>query len=227
MIKQFLCCFLITLLPVTVASGLHEESGVSEFGSPVEVTEEQLREAEQHLSSLGYQTGPIDGYPDEATFYAVIAFQRMMNQPPTGSLTLRELAMLRTAPPLKGKFEGFLHVEVSLSKQLLMLVNADATVKAILPISSGSEKSYRYARRLHSSRTPLGTFTIFRKVDGWRRSPLGVMYYPSYFIRGFAIHGTPSFSKSPSTHGCIAIPLFIAQYLSSQTPIGTTVMVYK
>jgi lipoprotein-anchoring transpeptidase ErfK/SrfK len=53
-----------------------------------------------------------------------------------------------------------------------------------------------------------------------------VLYYPSYFIGGFAVHGYPDVPPYPASHGCARIPMWIAQTVYAQTPYGSAVYVY-
>ena len=70
--------------------------------------------------------------------------------------------------------------------------------------------------------TPLGTWHVYRTVPGYD----WVLYYPLYFLRGFAIHGYPSVPPYPASHGCVRIPMWIATSLYSGHGLGTTVVVY-
>ncbi len=63
-------------------------------------------------------------------------------------------------------------------------------------------------------------------MSGWRRSPLGLLYYPNYFSDGLAIHGNPSVPRSPQSHGCIRIPMSAAREMSNRLPVGTIVLIY-
>ncbi len=184
-------------------------------------------EAEQRLSDLGYWIGAIDGYPDETTRFAALAFQRESKLPPTGVLTQIELQALRVASPIRPQITGMFHIEVNLSKQLLFIVTPNGTVENILPVNTGSGKKFSQGGRTRRAYTPIGTFTVYRKIEAWRQSPLGMMYYPSYIQGGVAIHGSQNIPKFPSTFGCIAVPLFAAEALSKLMPIGTIVFVYK
>jgi lipoprotein-anchoring transpeptidase ErfK/SrfK len=67
---------------------------------------------------------------------------------------------------------------------------------------------------------------VNRKINGPRRSPLGVLYYPNYYLSGIAIHGAPSVPAYPASHGCVRIPMFAAKQLQAMTPVGTTVIVH-
>jgi len=53
-----------------------------------------------------------------------------------------------------------------------------------------------------------------------------MIYYPSYFSGGFAIHGSASVPAYPASHGCVRVPMFAAKQLSEMIPIGTVVIVH-
>ncbi|HEY9232694.1 MAG TPA: L,D-transpeptidase, partial [Blastocatellia bacterium] len=74
--------------------------------------------------------------------------------------------------------------------------------------------------------TPTGRFKVYRKVEGWRKAPLGSIYYPNYFLSGVAIHGSASVPAKAASHGCIRIPVFAAKEFSELTPTGTVVIVH-
>jgi lipoprotein-anchoring transpeptidase ErfK/SrfK len=74
--------------------------------------------------------------------------------------------------------------------------------------------------------TPRGRFRVESKIAGWRKSPLGLLYYPNYFSGGLAIHGNPSVPHNPQSHGCVRIPMSAAREVSNQLPVGTIVLIY-
>jgi len=121
---------------------------------------------------------------------------------------------------------GYAHVEVNLSRQVLLVVDDSSHIVKTLPISSGSGKWFTSEGSRRRAVTPRGRFTIYRKVAGWRKSPLGMLYYPNYINEGIAIHGSPSVPSRPSSHGCIRIPMRAAKEFSEMAPIGTIVLVY-
>jgi len=53
-----------------------------------------------------------------------------------------------------------------------------------------------------------------------------LLYYPSYFSDGIAIHGNPEVPSTPASHGCIRVPMFAAKTVSRKLPVGTIVLVY-
>ena len=71
-----------------------------------------------------------------------------------------------------------------------------------------------------------GRFTIQRKLMGWRRSTLGLLYYPCYFSGGVAIHGSLSVPVNPASHGCVRVPMYVARGLSEMMPVGMPVIVH-
>jgi lipoprotein-anchoring transpeptidase ErfK/SrfK len=93
-------------------------------------------------------------------------------------------------------------------------------------VSTGSGKRYQEKRMSGLAYTPRGRFRIYNKISGWRRSPLGLLYYPNYFSDGLAIHGNPSVPHAPRSHGCVRIPMFAAREISRQLPVGTIVLIY-
>jgi lipoprotein-anchoring transpeptidase ErfK/SrfK len=53
-----------------------------------------------------------------------------------------------------------------------------------------------------------------------------VLYYPAYFLRGFAIHGYPDVPTYPASHGCVRVPMWVASRLYELHPYGYTVRIY-
>jgi hypothetical protein len=188
---------------------------------------DEIREAQQRLSDLGYWIGRVDGIVDAAFSHALIAFQKVEGRQRTGHLVSEDLQALRLAKrprPLEG---GTLHVEIDLARQVLFLVDKDGTVSKILPVSTGNNNRFTsegWTRRAH---TPTGRFEIYAKISGWRKSALGLMYYPNYVVGGVAIHGSLSVPAHPASHGCIRIPMYAAKEFSEITPVGTPVVVHS
>ena len=81
------------------------------------------------------------------------------------------------------------HVEAPLSRQVLVFARGKKPY-AIFPIASGAP----------ATPTILGTYSFYRKDAGY--NAIG-MYYSSYFIRGYAIHGYQSVPNYPASHGCL------------------------
>ena len=91
------------------------------------------------------------------------------------------------------------HVEVPLSKQVLVFAKGDKPV-AIFPISSGKP----------STPTVQGHFNFYSSTPGYNSEG---MYYSRYFYGGYAVHGYASVPTYPASHGCIRT------YISDQPEI--------
>ena len=194
--------------------------------APKRITREMIVEAQQRLTELGYWIGEADGKWGEASRHGLIAFQKIESRPRTGRLTPAELIALNAATRPTPHERGAAHVEVDLTRQVLFVVDGAGTVSHILPVSTGSGKLFTVDDYTEPAITPVGRFRVFRKLDGWRKSKLGLLYFPSYIVGGIAIHGNPSVPVQAASHGCIRIPMFASEEFSDMSPIGTPVIVY-
>lgn len=190
------------------------------------VSREEMKQAEQRLQDLGYGAGRIDGVVDGTTRNAVIAFQKWERLKVTGRLSRNDFATLMDADAPRPRDPGYKHVEVDVDRQVLLMIDEDGAVKRVLPVSTGSNKQYREKGGSGLAYTPRGRFRVEAKIAGWRKSPLGLLYYPSYFSGGVAIHGNPAVPATPESHGCVRIPMSAAIEVSRFLPIGTIVLVY-
>jgi lipoprotein-anchoring transpeptidase ErfK/SrfK len=190
------------------------------------ITREMIVEAQQRLAALGYWIGDSDGKWGDASRHGLIAFQKVEGRRRTGRLTPAELIALNAASRPNAHERGAAHVEVDLTRQVLFVVDDAGTVSHILPVSTGSGKLFTVDDYTQPAITPVGRFRVFRKLDGWRKSKLGLLYFPSYIVGGIAIHGNPSVPVQAASHGCIRIPMFASEEFSDMSPIGTPVIVY-
>ena len=71
--------------------------------------------------------------------------------------------------------------------------------------------------------TPIGRWRVYSKVPGFLP---GGMFYSSFFIGAFAIHGYPSVPPYPASHGCVRTPMWIAPTLFAANDYGETVYIY-
>lgn len=184
-------------------------------------------EAEQKLMELGYWTGKIDGQWDTASRNALIAFQKVEGLKRTGQLTPANFAVLLAATRPLPRETGAAHLEVDLIRQVLFIVDDAGVVTRVLPVSTGSGKSFTSEGETRDAITAPGRYQVRSKVPGWKKSPLGRLYYPVYFMYGTAIHGYPSVPVKPASHGCVRIPMFAAQEIFKTIPVGMPVIVYK
>ena len=140
---------------------------------------------------------------------ALLAFQKLAGLPRTGVADDAVWKRLLGAKVPAARFPGD-HVEVDKTRQVLFVVRG-GKVTLVVPTSTGA-----------TGNTPAGEWRVYRKVAGYD----WVLYYPSYFLRGFAVHGYPDVPPYPASHGCARIPLWIAQTVYGEMPDGSTVYVY-
>ena len=189
-------------------------------------TRAEAKEAERRLSEMGYWTGPVDGVIDGITRTALIAFQKWEGREITGRLSREDVEAISNAPSPQPRDAGYKHVEIDIDRQVLMMIDDDGRITKIVSVSTGSGRRYSEKGNRGLAYTPKGRFRIYGKVSGWKRSPLGLLYYPSYFSDGLAIHGNPSVPSTPASHGCIRVPMFAAKEISQMLPVGTIVIIY-
>ena len=190
------------------------------------VTRSEAKEAEARLAEMGYPTGKVDGVIDSSTRSGLILFQKWEGRKITGRLTRDDLEAIMSATAPAPKDGGYAHVEVDVDRQVLLLIDDGGAIKRMLPVSTGSNKHYKEKRMSGLAYTPRGRFRIYSKLSGWRKSPLGLLYYPNYFSDGLAIHGNPEVPHTPQSHGCIRIPMSAAESVSRALPVGTIVLIY-
>jgi len=202
----------LTLLFAFAANSFAQKRG--SHSKTILLTRSELNQAQTRLAEMGYGKGGL------------IAFQKYEGRKPTGQLNRAEFDAIINATAPQAKDSGYKHVEVDLDRQVLLLTDEDGQVKKVLPVSTGSNKHYREKGMSGIAYTPRGRFRIYAKMSGWRKSPLGLLYYPNYFSDGLAIHGNPSVPHSPQSHGCIRIPMSAAVEMSRQLPVGTILLIY-
>jgi hypothetical protein len=164
---------------------------------------------ERRLAELRYALRGADGVYGTDTYEAVLAFQKVNGLPRTGRVEpwlWRRLA--RAGIPRAAR--GGDYLEVDKTRQVLFVVRA-GTVVRVIHVSTGA-----------TGNTPLGTWSVYRKVGGWD----WVLWYPMYFKGGFAIHGYPSVPAYPASHGCVRIPMWTASSLFAAHGYGTAVFVH-
>ena len=148
---------------------------------------------------------------------SVVAFQKARGLARTGvvdAATWRALS--QDAVPAPRYRSAGTHIEVSKGRQILMIVR-DGEVLWYLPVSSGA-----------GGITPVGNYRILWKAlatTTW----LGpaILYRTMTFHTHYAIHGFPSVPAYPASHGCVRIPIWIADWLYQQSSVGERVYVYE
>jgi peptidoglycan/xylan/chitin deacetylase (PgdA/CDA1 family) len=180
------------------------------------------------LSSISYPAGRQDGSFGYETQQAVYAFEKVKGLTRDGVVTPQQMSEIavsrRPVVPSKGKPNAF--VDVDVSRQVLFEVK-NRRVTHTIPISSGNEEYYTVDGQTYKAHTPRGSFTIERKIAGVRVSRLGKLYHPSYFVGGYAIHGSQSVPVYPASHGCVRIPMYVRKAFFRRTPVGKAVFVHN
>nr|MBA2474856.1 murein L,D-transpeptidase [Actinomycetota bacterium] len=165
---------------------------------------------EERLAELHYALRGIDGAFGLDTYEAILAFQKVHGLARTGRVDGSLWRALAGSAVPTARYGGD-HIEVSKGRQVLYVVRG-GQVTAVVHVSTGA-----------TGNTPLGRWRIYRKSVGWD----WVLWYPMYFLRGFAIHGYPSVPAYPASHGCVRVPMWIAPRLFADNPYGGAVYVYS
>lgn len=170
-------------------------------GPSVRVLEHRLREL--HYAVLA------DGYFGSDDLEALYAFQKVEGLARTGAANAGVWGRLAVARTPAARYPGD-HVEIDKTRQVLFVVRG-GQVSLVVATSTGA-----------TGNTPLGEWRVYRKVGGFD----WVLYYPSYFLRGFAVHGYPDVPPYPASHGCARIPMWIATTVYAQIAYGSAIYVY-
>jgi PKD repeat protein len=171
-----------------------------------------VRILERRLAELRYALGSVDTYYSYDTSDAVLAFQKVHGMARTGRVDPALWRRLQTSGVPHPRYAGGgHHIEVDKTRQVLFEVSGGRVVR-VIPVSTGA-----------TGNTPVGRFHVYSKVPGFL--PTG-MFYSSFFLRGFAIHGYPSVPAYPASHGCVRIPMWVAPSLFASNSYGETIYVY-
>ena len=189
-------------------------------GPPVEALQRRL--GELHLDP-----GPVDGRFGSGTFGAVVAFQQLAGIEASGIVGPETRAALAAPAPVAPLVAGGEpdRVEVDLARQVLLLWQG-GQLRLATHVSTGSGERYCEGGRCGIATTPTGAFRFSWRWPGWRESRLGKLYNPVYFTSsGIAVHGSTSVPTYPASHGCVRIPMHIAEYFPSLVRNGEAVYV--
>ncbi|MDX6655509.1 MAG: hypothetical protein QOH62_302 [Solirubrobacteraceae bacterium] len=174
---------------------------------------EAVRILQRQLKALGYVPGRR-GVFDERTARAVLAFRKVSGLARTSvadRVVFKRLAagggVFKPRFPSHGR-----HVEADLSRQVVVLL-VGKQVERIYPTSSGKP----------STPTILGHFRFYSKVPGYNAKG---MYFSTFFIRGYAIHGYHDVPVYNASHGCLRVPIPDAYSIYQWVRIGDRIDVY-
>jgi len=192
----------------------------------------RTRGIQQALKDQGYDPGAVDGQFGSQVRQAVWAFQALRGLPKDGVVTpeLEQQILARTPQQMLRPEAGPTHTEVDLTRQV-MIVWRDGQARLITHVSTGSEVPYcedtDQGRNCGDAVTPTGSYSYYRRVEGWRIAPLGRLYNPVYFVGGIAVHGATSVPDHPASHGCVRINMSIAEYFPTLVADGDPVVVFR
>lgn len=221
-----------TVPPVT----FDHDVGPGSVGDTVAAVQDRLR-------ALAFDPGPTDGVFGPATERAVWAYQKFVEGVPreqaTAVVTRETWDRMHAEIDIRPRRSGpGSHVEVLLPEQVAV-VYVDDRARLITHISSGTGEEWCDVVTVDHDDgtqadeaicgvavTPGGVFRFTRRVEGWRNSRLGRLYNPVYFNYGIAIHGASNVPNYPASHGCVRIPMHIAEYFPSLVANGDVVYVF-
>lgn len=142
-----------------------------------------------------------------------------------------DLRYLEHAPfALERNTNGQRMVIVDLSDQAFAAYGRDGKLLHWGPIAAGKRCNYNP----QNCRTPLGSYTINTQMPRSHESsvyPLETnggapMPYAMHYLRGFALHGSPTVPGRHASHGCVRLFVEDAKWLNHQfTDIGTRIIV--
>ncbi len=173
-----------------------------------------VRALQRRLKDLGYVT-PVNGHYGGSTARAVLAFRKVNGFGRTttaGRSVFRRLARggggFKVRYPRAGK-----HAEFDWSRQVLVLARGSRP-QIVLHTSSGAP----------STPTVFGRYRFYRKHPGYNAKG---MYYSSYFVGGYAIHGFSPVPTYPASHGCLRIPIASAKRVYGWVSLGDPIYTYR
>ncbi len=192
----------------------------------------RTKAVQQALKDQHYDPGEPDGKFGLKTTMSVWAFQKLHGLSADGIVGPDTEALILARPPqamLRPNL-GPTHTEVDLTRQV-MIVWRDGQPTLITHVSTGSGIAYcedtKVGRSCGNALTPEGTYSYNRRVEGWRDAPLGRLYNPVYFNGGIAVHGAASVPDHPASHGCVRIPMSIAEYFPALVNTGDVIEVFR
>lgn len=175
------------------------------------------------LADAGFYRGVIDGEYGPQTAQAVMAFHKHLGLERTFTWQAEDWSHLETMKPIAHLGEPA--IVADLDRQVIYYHQQSGGV-AVIPISSANGETYRgRGGRLTTARTPEGEFRMQRHIPALRISYLGGLWKPWYFYGGYAIHGSSSVPAYPASHGCIRVPNWEADWLSTDITVGLRVSI--
>ena len=189
-----------------------------------------VKALQQRLASLKYDPGTIDSQFGADTEDAVWAFQEINGVKVTGvvdAATKRALVHPKTYKSHDPRQDGT-RIEVNQALEVLVLYKK-GQISLISHVSTGGGYWYNCGGGSECQAiTPNGNYRTDDYMSGWVTVPLGAMYNPVFFISTvYAIHGDTYVPEFPDSHGCVRLPMFIANFFHTLVSArGTEVFIY-
>ena len=192
-----------------------------------------VKALQQRLNQLHYYAGPADGQYGTATVEAVWAFKEVQglgtrSNPNDVGIAMQHALVHPRAPKVLVPRGGSTRIEVNQTSLVLVLYKNNQP-ELISHVSTGGGYSYcdPGGGCGNIAHTPDGNYKALSFLPGWVKVPLGAMYNPVFFIgRAYAIHGDTSVPLYAASHGCVRIPMDIANFFHTKVPLGGRTPVY-
>jgi len=181
---------------------------------------------EQRLKALHFDPGPVDGVFSQDTEYALVAVEKLYNQPrdgiigPNVKFALEHFTYRTSRPNAEGD-----RVEIDLDRQVLTVYKHWQPILVTTTSTGSGEHFCGGSDGCQYAITPAGKYHFYYFHPGWDSGKLGKMWNPYYFNGGIAVHGLASVPSYPASHGCARIPLDIANYFPMLVSKGEAVYV--
>jgi peptidoglycan hydrolase-like protein with peptidoglycan-binding domain len=189
-----------------------------------------VRRMQRRLAELHYYPGKVDGQFGLSTLEAVWAFKEIQHLGTTrdpndvGIAMQHRLVSPRIPRPVypRGRHNAYL-IDVNQNIEALVLFH-NGKVVLISHVSSGGRYYYPCpggGGTCGPAITPDGKYQALWFAKGWLTVPLGTMYNPVFFIGGsYAIHGDIPVPLQAVSHGCVRIPMDVANFFHRLIPIS-------
>lgn len=170
---------------------------------------------QRDLGAHKYWCGTPDGSFGHLTQQAVFALQKAAGLTRDGVVGARTRDALTRGVQPRRRMTSTIGFEVDLARQLLITTNR-GRLAHVFNTSTGSGERYYSGGRWKTATTPRGDFKFYSLYSsGWQSGPLGNLYRPGYYDRGWAIHGSNSIPTYPDSHGCCRISVGASDLLWS------------
>jgi peptidoglycan hydrolase-like protein with peptidoglycan-binding domain len=216
---------------------------------------EDVRMLQSRLAELKFAPGPIDGVFGRSTVQAVWAFEKLVLKTPrakaTGVVTPAMWDLMRDEVRIlpRRQADTARHAEIYLPEQVIVTF-LGGTPTLVSHMSSGDGKPWCEEVTIDvgeegndspeqvalgeplkvgicgESLTPPGIFTFYKRSTGTRETKLGTLYNPVYFNQGIAVHGAILVPLEPASHGCVRIPMSVAQVFPALVQFRDRVYVF-